>query len=323
MANPAPNYAWQPADPLGEALHSLRMSGTFYCRSELTAPWGVDLPAMPESLMFHVVTSGGCWVELDGGESQYLGSGDFALLPHGRGHLLKSEPSASVANLFDLPRELISPRYEILKFGGGGKETHVICGAVCVKDPAALRVISLLPEIIVMQANTFENEWLFGTIRLMVKEAQAMRPGGDTVITRVSDILVVQAIRSWLERDPLARTGWLGALQDSQIGQAIAQIHRYPTYHWSVQSLAERIGMSRSAFAARFMSLVGEPPMHYVRQWRFNVAISWLRESDLPIAEIADQLGYQSEAAFSRAFKKFVGQTPGSVRRNANAVSVA
>ena len=106
--------------------------------------------------------------------------------------------------------------------------------------------------------------------------------------------LVVQAIRSWLENDPLAKTGWLGALQDSQIGQAVALIHRYLTFSWSLQSLAERVGLSRSAFAARFMSLIGEPPMHYVRQWRFQVAVGWLGESDLPIAEMVDQLGYQS-----------------------------
>jgi AraC-like DNA-binding protein len=278
---------------------------------------------MPECLMFHVVTSGGCWVEFEDGEKCYLGCGDFALIPHGRGHVLKSEPEAKTINIFDLPRELISPRYELLNHGGGGTETHVICGAVRVEDPAAQRVINMLPEIIVTQANTPENEWLLGTIRIMMTEAQAMRPGGDTVITRVSDILVVQAIRSWLDNDPLAKTGWLGALQDGQIGQAIALIHRYPTHPWSVETIAERIGMSRSAFAARFMTLVGEPPMHYVRQWRFNVAISWLKESDLPIAEIADQLGYQSEAAFSRAFKKFVGQTPGSLRRTANKVSAA
>jgi AraC-like DNA-binding protein len=126
---------------------------------------------------------------------------------------------------------------------------------------------------------------------------------------------VVQAIRHWLETDPLAKTGWLGALQDSQIGQAIALIHRYPTEAWSVESLASRIGVSRSSFAARFMSLVGEPPMHYVRQWRFHVATRWLEDSDTPIADIAERLDYNSEAAFGRAFKKFTGRTPGAVRR--------
>jgi len=315
MTPQAPDSAWLPIDPLGEALHSLRMTGTFYCRSELTAPWGIDLPTMPQCLMFHVVTSGECRVELEGGEQRLLQAGDFALIPHGRGHLLKSDPEATARNIFDLPRQLISPRYELLNYGGGGEETHVICGAVRVEDPAAQRVVERLPEMIVMQTNTPENEWLLGTIRLMMAEAREMRPGGDTVITRVSDILVVQAIRYWLENDPLAKTGWLGALQDSRIGKAIALIHRFPTHPWTVQGLAEAVGVSRSAFAARFTSLVGETPMQYVREWRFRIASNWLVDTDLSIAEMAEKLGYQSEAAFNRAFKAFVGQTPGAKRR--------
>lgn len=265
--------------------------------------------------MFHVVTSGVCLLEVADGEQRLLRSGDFALIPHGRGHVLKSDAQAGVRNIFDLPRRLISPRYELLNYGGGGDETQVICGAVRVEDPAAQRVVERLPEMIVMQTHTPENEWMLGTIRLMIAEAREMRPGGDTVITRVSDILVVQAIRHWLETDPLAKTGWLGAMQDQQIGKAIALIHRFPTHSWSVHGLAEAVGVSRSAFAARFMSLVGETPMQYVRQWRFRIATNWLTDTDLSIAEMAEKLDYQSEAAFNRAFKAFVGQTPGAVRR--------
>ena len=309
--------AWTSVDPLGEALHSLRMSGTFYARSELSSPWGIELPAMPGCLMFHIVTDGECWVESTQGGRQRLRDGDFALIPHGRGHSLKSSPKASARDLFDLPREMISPRYELIKYGGGGRETRLICGAVCVDDPAALGLIESLPEMIVMRTDTRENDWMVGMIRLMMAEAREMRPGGDTVITRVSDILVVQAIRHWLEHDPLAKTGWLGALRDGQIGRSIALIHRYPTRSWSVRELAEKIGMSRSACAARFTELGGRTPMLYVRQWRFRVAMNWLREGDLPLADMADQLGYQSEAAFNRAFKAFTGRTPGAMRREA------
>jgi len=309
--------AWKSVDPLGEALHSLRMSGTFYGRSELSAPWGMDLPAMPGCLMFHVVTDGECWVESPELGRQKLKAGDFALIPHGRGHHLKSSPKAAVVDLFDLPREQISPRYELMQFGGGGKECRLICGAVSVEDPAALGLIEALPEMILMRTDTPENEWLMGMIRLMMIEAREMRAGGDTVITRVSDILVVQAIRHWLEHDPLARTGWLGALRDRRIGKAIALIHRHPTRPWSVQELAEGVGLSRSAFASQFTELVGDTPMRYLRQWRFRVALNWLQETDQPLAEIAEQLDYQSEAAFNRAFKTFTGRTPGKVRREA------
>jgi transcriptional regulator GlxA family with amidase domain len=141
-------------------------------------------------------------------------------------------------------------------------------------------------------------------------------PGGETVITRLADILVIQAIRSWIQCDPAAQTGWLGALQDAQIGRAIALIHRDPARFWTVASLAGEVAMSRSAFAARFTELVGEPATHYVARWRMHVALTWLKEEDTAMAEVAARLGYQSEAAFSRAFKRFLGFSPGAARRN-------
>lgn len=160
-----------------------------------------------------------------------------------------------------------------------------------------------LPEIIIMRNDNPDNEWLLGLIRLMIGEARKMSPGGDTIITRISDILVVQAIRHWLEHAPLARSGWLGALRDVKIGKAIALIHRHPAHPWSVAELAGNIGVSRSSFAARFLELVGETPMRYVRPWRFRVATNWLSDTDLPLAEIAHKLDYQSESAFRRAFE--------------------
>lgn len=310
-------YAFEPADPLGDALHALRLSGTFYCRSELRAPWGITLPAIPDCMLFHVVTSGSCLAEIHGRSTQRLGPGDMVLYPHGRGHRLRSDARAKLVDLFDLPRELVSPRYELLRWGGDGAETHVICGAVSVGDPTAKRVIALLPDVLLLQANTPEHEWLFGAIRLMVNEAQSLQPGGDTIITRVADILVVQAIRGWLKSDAGARRGWLGALHDPQLGKALALMHRSPTTAWTVESLAARAGMSRSLFATRFMQQVGVSPMAYLRGWRFELAVDWLEDGTLTLADIAERLGYQSEAAFNRAFKQHVGRTPGAVRRAA------
>lgn len=315
-----PEAAFRSVDPLGQALHSLHMSGTFYSRAELSAPWGIDLPAMPDCLMFHIVTKGSCWIEFPNGEQRQLVSGDFALIPHGQGHTIADDPGTEAIHIFDLERELISPRYELFSHGGGGSLAHLICGAVSVKDPAAQRVVSLLPKIIVMQTTTPENKWLIETIHMMIGEAESLKPGGDTIITRVSDIFVVQAIRHWLENDPLAKTGWLGALRDEQIGKAIALVHRSPTHPWSVESLANAVGISRSGFAKRFTDLVGEPPMHYVRKWRFQVAEGWLRDTDMPLAEIAEKLDYESEASFNRAFKKFTGSTPGLTRRSAKVI---
>ena len=307
--------AFRSVDPLGGALHALRLSGTFYCQSELSAPWGIDLPSMPDSLMFHILIEGSAWITFPNGEQFPMATGDFALVPQGRGHSIVDSPETRAINLFDYDRPLISPRYELLEIKGGGAPASLVCGVGSVRDPAARRIVSLLPKIIPMQATTPGNEWLRGSVQVMMEEARGLGPGGDAVITRFSDIFVVQAIRHWLNTDPHAQTGWLGALQDQQIGRALALIHRDPTHPWTVESLAEAVGVSRSGLAARFANLVGETPMSYLRKWRFEVARNWLRDTDQTLAEIAEHLGYESEASFSRAFKKATGQTPGSVRR--------
>ncbi len=316
--------AWTPVDPLGEALHFLRMSGTFYCRSELTAPWALALPAATACLSFHVVTSGRCWLEVEGADRQRLEAGDLALVPHGEGHRLASEPGTPAPRLDELRHEKVSDRYAILRHGGGGEATNLVCGAVRFDHPAAHHLMMLLPRLIHVGASSSpQTDWMQSTLRLMAAEASELRPGGETVITRLADILVIQAIRSWIQRDPAAQTGWLGALQDRQIGRAISLIHRDPARAWSVASLAAELGMSRSAFAARFTALVGEPAMHYVARWRMHVALTWLKEDSANLGELASRLGYQSEAAFSRAFKRFIGVSPGAVRRTGEAGGAA
>ena len=306
-----------PADPLGEALHFLRMNGAFYCRSELTAPWGLTLPPMPAYVWFHVVTSGRLWLEAGDADARLLGPGDLALVPHGEGHVLRSEPGAPAPGILDLERELVSDRYEILRHVAGGAPTTLICGAVRFDHPAARNLVAILPEIIQLETSGATHmDWLQSTLRLMAAEARELRPGGEAVITRLGDILVIQAIRSWIETDPAARTGWLGALQDRHIGRAITLIHRDPSRAWTVASLADELAMSRSAFSARFTELVGEPVMAYVARWRMQVAVSALREEGATVGELADRLGYRSEAAFSRAFKRIIGQPPGAVRRS-------
>jgi AraC-like DNA-binding protein len=309
--------SWSQGDPLGEALHLLRMSGTFYSRSELTGPWALALPAVEGWLGFHVVTSGRCWLELDGVAPRLLEAGDFSLVPHGEGHRLSSDPGTPATRIEDLRPEMVSGSYAILRHGGGGTAATLVCGAVRFDHPAAHHLIKLLPRVIhVEAARSPHMDWMQSTLRLMAQEARELRPGGETIITRLADILIIQAIRSWLQEDPAAQTGWLGALQDRQIGHAIALIHRDPARPWSVASLASEVAMSRSAFAARFTERVGEPVMHYVARWRMHVALTWLKEDSAALGEMASRLGYQSEAAFSRAFKRFIGVSPGSVRRN-------
>jgi AraC-like DNA-binding protein len=304
-------------DPLGEALHFLRMTGTLYCRSEFTAPWSLQLPVLQGFLMFHVVTDGECWLEIDQEAPRHLGRGALALVPHGLGHRISSALGVPAAQLFDLKREQVSERYEILRHGGGGAAARLICGAVCFDHPAAADLIRLLPRVIVVDAwGAPEMEWVQTTLRFMAVEARELHAGGETVITRLADILVIQAIRAWVHNDPAAQGGWLGALKDPHIGQAIRFIHRDPARAWTVEGLASAVGMSRSAFAARFTALVGEPVMRYLARWRMNIAFSSLRRGDTTVGEIAKQIGYESEAAFSRAFKRSTGMWPSDARRH-------
>jgi AraC-like DNA-binding protein len=307
---------WPLTDPLGEALYFLRMSGAYYCRSELSAPWGLSIHEMPSYIWFHVVTTGRIWLQTDESEPVPVTPGELALVPHGKGHALRSESGVPAPNILDLPLEQVSDRYEILRHGGGGEPTMLVCGAVRFDHPAARNLVDSLPGIVHIEALTSpQMDWMQSTLRLMAVEARDLQPGGEAVITRLGDILVVQAIRSWIETDPAARTGWLGALQDREIGRAISLIHRDPARGWTVASLADEVGMSRSAFAARFTELVGEPAMQYVTRWRMHVALSSLQEEGATVAELADRLGYRSEAAFARAFKRVIGLSPGAVKR--------
>ena len=303
-------------DPLGDTLHLLRLTGTLYCRSELSAPWGIDLPAFDDCMMFHIVTAGHCWLELEGEEPRLLQQGSLALVPHGNGHCLRSSPQEEAVPLFDIPVEKVSDVYEIMRYGGAGELTQLTCCVVRFDHVAGQQLIKLLPKV--LQVNSWaedEDSWLQSTLRFIAREAREPRPGGETVITHLADILIIQAIRSWIDSASDEDLGWLTALRDDQIGSAIAAIHREPEKHWSVASLAKEVGMSRSGFSARFTSLVGEPAMHYLTQWRMQLARIQLQETTDPLSALADRLGYQSEAAFCRAFKRVFGVSPGSLRR--------
>jgi AraC-like DNA-binding protein len=307
-----------PSDPLGEALHCVRMNGAFYCRTELTAPWGLTLPPLPDYMWFHVVASGALELQADG-DALSLQRGDVALVTHGAGHVLRSARDAPAPGILELEREEVSDRYEILRHGGGGATTRVMCGAVRFEHPAARTLVAALPETIRIDALAAPDvERIHGILSLIAAETARPRPGGEAVITRLADVLVIQAIRVWIETDPDAQTGWLGALRDRQIGPALALIHADPARAWTVAALAREVAMSRSAFAARFTTLVGEPAMQYLTRVRMQVAVTALRDEGASVAELASRLGYRSQAAFARAFKRVVGVAPGAIKRSAH-----
>ena len=302
-------------DSLGEVLHLLRLTGTLYCRGEFTQPWAIDIPALPGMMSFIVITSGKAWLELESGESRLLEPGTLTLIPHGRPHRFKSDPSARAQPLFDIPVEKVSEHYQIMRHGGGGELTHSTYGAMSLDHVSAERLIVAIPPVLQLDSWEEDSSWLQSTLRLIASEARSLRPGGETVITRLADILVIQTIRAWLETAPEAHQGWFKALRDPQLGRALAVIHRNPEMEHTLVSLAACAGMSRSLFAARFTQMLGEPAMRYLTQWRMKLAHRRLQETSEPLSVLAAEVGYQSEAAFCRAFKREFGMPPGAVRQ--------
>lgn len=266
-------------------------------------------------MMLHVVAAGRCCLEIDGMEPQWLEPGSLALVPHGAGHCLRSDLEATATPLFDIPVEQISDRYEVMRHGEGGEFTHLICVVVRFDHVAAEDLVPLLPQVLHVDSwDADEDGWLHSTLRFISREAKELRPGGETVITRLADILVIQMIRSWIDSAPATEQSWLAALRDEQVGRALVSIHREPEREWTVAALAHEVGMSRTAFSERFTKLVGRTAMRYVTQWRMRLARMHLRETKEPLVALAGRLGYQSEAAFSRAFKREFGVPPGSIR---------
>lgn len=307
------------ADPLGQALYSLRLNGLIYTRSELIAPWGIEMPPMPGKMMFHIVTKGGCWLGCKNGESIYLQPGELALIPKGEGHRISHSESQNCEPFFDIPVIKISERFEFMRYGGqlgdnragSHEETRLTCGVLGFDHLAAHKLISELPSIIHIKNEQGElPSQLQALIQLMEQEATTLSPGGETVIAHLADIIVIQAIRHWIGQTTDGCKGWLSGLKDPKLGKALAAIHAHPEYNWTVDRLAEQAGMSRSNFSACFTEVIGTSAKHYLTEWRMNLARVKIMQSQTTLTELAEELGYQSEAAFSRAYKRVFGVPP-------------
>lgn len=312
-----PGLPAEATDRLARVLHTLRMRSTFYCHAELGEPWALEMPAIPDSISFHVLTAGTCWLRLPDTDPLELRTGDLALVPHGLGHDLASTKISAAGPRVDLlPQQYLTEHYSVLRHGGSGRSAQLICGVVSFDDPAARELMRALPPVLFAGGDTLSAaSSIRDTLRLMAEELSHPQPGGEAVATRLADILVVQAIRVWLATDTATGAGWLRALQDERIGHALAAIHSEPGRGWTLERLAQLAGMSRSSFSTRFTELVGEAPIAYLTRWRMNIAHARLRHENTTAARLSTELGYQSEAAFNRAFTRIIGQTPGTVRR--------
>ena len=304
------------SDVLGEILYSLKINGLLYANSELSAPWGVDMPPMDSKMMFHIVTKGGCWLRCRDQENIYLRPGELVLLPRGGGHYISSSEHQTCTPFFDIPVSNVSERFEFMKFGGGGDETKLICGVLNFDHAAGQKLVAQLPQLIHMKSDNGQlPSRLRALIEMMAEEAQNLSAGGETVVSSLADVIAIQAIRSWVEHSPQANQGWLAALKDPKIGKALSVIHAHPEYTWTVDRLAECAGMSRSGFSARFTEIIGTSVKQYVTEWRMSLARIRISQSPITLSDLAEELGYQSEAAFSRAYKRIMGVPP--LRRKA------
>jgi AraC-like DNA-binding protein len=301
-------------DTLSEILQDLRIVGGAYCRSTLRSPWGMAIPAQRGAVL-HFVAEGGAWLGIGDGEWTELRAGDMVLLPQGADHVLADTPNRATQAACSLHREAIGERIARISSGGTGPSTLLFSCVVSVAEPAFHPLLELMPPFLVIRVDHCHDSALPALVFTMAEEVAAQRVGAATVLARLADVLVARVIRAWVEHECPITTGWIAAMRDPHLGRALAAIHRDPGHPWSVESLAAVAGSSRSMFSERFTTVVGMAPGRYLAHWRMHIAQSWLRSDGLTVSEVAARLGYESEAAFSRAFKRVVGVPPSTLRR--------
>jgi AraC-like DNA-binding protein len=317
-------------DALSDVLRVAHLTGGVFLHADFTAPWCMAARVAPEHcapalgpashlILYHYVVEGELCIRVDGeeGGSLVLGVGDVVLLPRNDLHLLGSDltlPPVAGTDIIQPPKD---GGVFTIDYGGGGKRTRMICGFIGCDSAEDNPVISTLPTLLKFDAEQGgAAEWIRSTFQYAAEEVAAGRPGSETVLAKLSELLFVEAVRRYAEALPQGQTGWLAGLRDPQIARALALIHNDIMRPWSVEDLSREVGLSRSALADRFIRLIGMPPMHYIASWRMQVATQKLRSTSASLAQIADLVGYGSEAAFSRAFKKAFGTAPATWRRS-------
>jgi AraC-like DNA-binding protein len=304
------------ADLLSEVLQDLRLSNATYGRSELTAPWGIQIP-FKEGVRFHFIAEGRCLMRSDGLKPVMMNEGDVVLLPHGSAHEIANDSLYGARPLADLGPELVGNGTYRLTAGGGGERSLIVCCTIGFEGPTANPLLEMLPPIIHVRKDEIRDSYIATVLGLMAEEVQTPRIGGATIMARLADIVLTHVVRTWVESAEGPFTGWLAAVQDPQVGRALAGIHRDPGQAWTLDSLASIAGMSRSQFSRRFGKLLNTSPTRYLALWRMRLASAWIRNNFMTVAEAASRLGYESEASFSRAFKRSMGIPPSFVKRPA------
>lgn len=313
-------------DVLSEVLSWIRVEGTLSRRSEFSAPWGIAYPAHPHASLL-VVESGGCFLMDVDATPRRLEAGDLLMFLPGNGKCIADAPETPVvpyAKVLEthaaVPTDRYAPDHEAfptLRYGGGGAVTAIRGWGLQFEGRARHPVLSLMPPIIhLTYASRAALPWLETTLRFLLHETHHQRDGSDMMSVRLVDLLFLQVIRAWFESQPTEQSGWIGALRDPDIGQALRLIHRYPADDWTVGTLAKAVGRSRSSFSARFQAMVGTPPLTYLTSVRMNLAAVALdNDPHANLAAIASDVGYDNPSSFGRVFKRHFGVSPGAFRR--------
>jgi AraC-like DNA-binding protein len=320
-------------DALSKVLSTVRLTGAIFLdnelraeRSYLTAPArkiaDVLMPEADHVIPFHLVTDGSCYARLVDGDPVRLNAGDLVLFPGGDPHVLAA---ASSTALRLKPDELTGERLlkllkpgdvTTIKRGRSAKATRIVCGFVACDRRLAEPILHSLPRLLKVSARDGGTaEWVRSSIRHSVAQSASSRPGAAMVLARLSEVLFAEAIRHYMEQLPPGDSGWLAALRDRYIGRTLSLLHEQPAYPWTVDALARKIGLSRSTLAERFNRMLGLPPMQYLTRWRISLAAAQLRDSKASVLQIATDVGYESEAAFNRAFKRELGLPPAAWRK--------
>ena len=299
-------------------LRGVRLQSSIFFRPEFGAPWGVNISG--HGTVFHIVAGGTCWLRIkDVGEPIQLATGDFAVVTRGDPHVLSGDdPPTPSVDFFELIKRHGSGTNVVFREGGQGPITSFVCGGMQFENGANDPLLAVLPPLLHIRGT--ENAavpWLRLTVEQVLAELNYGGAGTAEVVNRLTDILFIQAVRTHFEdHADTARSGWLAAVRDKQIGRALALLHAHPDEPWTVEMLARRLTLSRSAFADRFRELVGEPPLQYLSRLRINAAARRLRSTNDKLSAVAADAGYESAAAFVRAFKQRVGMTPGEYRNS-------
>jgi AraC-like DNA-binding protein len=320
-------------DVLSDVLRTVRLTGALFFPMEVSSPW-VDeipdatafaplvLPGAQHVVSYHIVTDGSCWAALRGGPSVRLETGDILVIPHGDAYRMSSAPGLrseaprdAVLTFF---REMAAGRLPAVVLEGGGEPPRagVVCGFLGCDVRPFNPVLETLPRLVHLRRPTTSSgpDRLDHVIEFALMESRQRRSGGRCVLLRLSEVLFVEVVRRYLDALPPGQSGWLAGLRDPIVGRALAALHDRPVQAWTMERLAKDVGASRSSLAERFTEFVGQPPMRYLAQWRMQLAARLLSDGTAKVSAVALDVGYDSEAAFSRAFKKIVGMAPAAWR---------